>query len=143
MSLYEIVSERREPTYAVRTPADAFKALERYKTKRNEHFFVLTLNGAHEVIAVRIVSIGLLNRTVVDPRAVYYQAIKDNAAAVIVAHNHPSGSLSASPEDIEVSRRLREVGQLLGINLLDHVIFSKRGYASMVEQGILAPPPVD
>lgn len=143
MSLYEIVSERREPTYAVRSPADAFKALERYKNKRNEHFFVLTLNGAHEVIAVRIVSIGLLNRTVVHPREVYYQAIKDNAAAIIVAHNHPSGSLSASPEDIEISRRLREAGQLLGISLLDHVIFSKRGHCSMVEQGLMSPPSLD
>jgi hypothetical protein len=67
MSIYQIVSDRKEPTYAVRSPKDAFKALERYKNKRNEHFFVITLNGAHEVIAVRIVSIGLLNRTVVYP----------------------------------------------------------------------------
>lgn len=139
MSLYEIVSERREPTYAVRSPADAFKALERYKNKRNEHFFVVTLDGAHAVIAVRIVSIGLLNRTVVHPREVFIHAIRDNSAAVICVHNHPSGSLSPSPEDLEITRRLREAGDILGIAMLDHLIISKNGFFSMVEHGLLSP----
>lgn len=143
MSLYEIVSERRQPTYAVRSPADAFKALERYKNKRTEHLFVITLNGAHEVIAVRIVSIGLVNRTLVGVREVFIHAIKDNAVAVIVAHSHPSGSLTASPEDIAISKRLCDAGHLLGIPLLDHVIISKRGFCSMVEQGLMSTAATD
>jgi len=138
MSIYQIVSDRKEPTYAVRSPGDAFKALERYKNKRNEHFFVITLNGAHEVIAVRIVSIGLLNRTVVHPREVFIHAIRDNSAAVICVHNHPSGALTPSPEDLEITRRLRDAGELLGIAMLDHLIISKYGYYSMVESGHLS-----
>jgi len=138
MSIYQIVSDRKEPTYAVHSPSDAFKALERYKNKRNEHFFVITLNGAHEVIAVRIVSIGLGNRTVVHCREVFIHAIRDNSAAVICVHNHPSGALSPSPEDLEITKRLRDAGELLGIAMLDHLIISKNGYYSMVEHGHLS-----
>lgn len=139
MSIYQIVSDRKEPTYVVRSPADAYKSLERYKNKRNEHFFVVTLDGAHAVIAVRIVSIGLLNRTVVHPREVFIHAIRDNSAAVICVHNHPSGSLSPSSEDLEITRRLREAGDILGIAMLDHLIISKNGFYSMVEHGLLSP----
>ncbi|OHD20133.1 MAG: DNA repair protein RadC [Spirochaetes bacterium GWB1_59_5] len=137
MSIYQIVSDRKEPNYAVRSPADAFRALERYKNKRNEHFFVITLSAAHEVIAVRIVSIGLLNKTVVHPREIFIHAIRDNSAAVICVHNHPSGSLSPSEEDINITKRLRDAGELLGIPMLDHLIISKNGYYSMVENGYL------
>lgn len=139
MSLYQIVSDRKEPTYTIRAPADAWKALERYKNKSAEHFFVLTLNGAHEVIAVRIVSIGLLNRTVVHPREVFIHAIRDNSAALICAHNHPSGRLDPSPEDIEITNRLRAAGEIIGVALLDHVIFGKTGFYSFVEHGLLSP----
>lgn len=138
MSYYQIVSERRAPDYVVRTPADAFKALERYKRKRNEHFIVITLDSCHAVLAVRIISIGTLNRTIVHPRDVFLHGIRDNSAALICAHNHPSGSLTPSPEDLEITRRLRESGDLLGIPLLDHIVFSKNGYHSMVEHGELS-----
>lgn len=138
MSIYQIVSDRKEPTYVVRSPADAYKSLERYKNKRNEHFFVITLDGAHAVIAVRIVSIGLLNRTIVHPREVFIHAIRDNSAAVICVHNHPSGALSPSTEDIDITNRLRDAGELLGIAMLDHLIISKNGYYSMVEHGHLS-----
>lgn len=97
----------------------------------------MSLNGAHEVIETRVVTIGILNRTIVHPREVFADPIADRAAAIIVAHNHPSGQLEPSEEDIIITRRLSEVGELLGITLLDHLILgSKGGYSSFAESGI-------
>lgn len=136
---YEIVSERHAPTYKVSRPQDIFAALARYARARNERFFAITLNGAHEIIKIHIVSIGLVNRTVVHPREVFITAIKDNATAIVVAHNHPSGHLDPSPEDREITDRLRNASEVLGLALLDHLIFSRAGYYSFVEHGLLSP----
>jgi DNA repair protein RadC len=139
--IYQMVSERHAPSYRIASPRDVFGALARYANARCERFIVLTLDAAHQLIASRIVSIGLVNRTVVHPREVFFTAIKDNAVAIIVAHNHPSGKLDPSPEDLEITRRLREAGETLGISLLDHVIFHKKsGFFSFVEHGLLEPP---
>ena len=137
MSIYQIVSDRKEPTYVVRSPADAYKSLERYKNKRNEHFFVVTLDGAHAVIAVRIVSIGLLNRTVVHPREVFIHAIRDNSAAVICVHNHPSANTTPSPEDKKFTSELAAAGKLLGIRVLDHIIVGDGSYFSFADEGLM------
>ena len=118
-------------------PKDVFLLVSHWADRAKERFAVLTLNGAHEVLASRIVSVGLVNRTVVHPREVYAEAITDRACAIIVAHNHPSGRLDPSPEDREITTRLREAGETLGIPLLDHVIFSTEGYWSFVEHGLL------
>jgi len=137
---YQIVSERKAPVYKVASPADAYKAFMRYAKARTERFLVATLNGAHEVIRVSIVSIGLVNRTVVHPREVFYPCILDSAVACIVCHNHPSGKLDPSPEDIEITHRLREAGELLGIGVLDHILIGpKGGFYSFTEHGLLSP----
>jgi DNA repair protein RadC len=141
--IYELISERRAPTYKVSRPQDIYGALARYARARNERFFAITLNGAHEIIKVHIVSIGLVNRTVVHPREVFITAIKDNSCAIIIAHNHPSGRLDPSPEDRDITNRLRQASEVLGITLLDHVIFSSSGYYSFVEHGLLEPPMPD
>ncbi|MBN1103567.1 MAG: JAB domain-containing protein, partial [Deltaproteobacteria bacterium] len=96
-----------------------------------------SLNGASEVMATRVVSVGLVNRAQVHPREVFADPITDRASAVIVAHNHPSGSLSPSKEDIEITHRLRAAGETLGIKLLDHIIFNKIRYYSFLEQRLL------
>jgi DNA repair protein RadC len=140
---YDIVSERTAPSYRISSPSDIYGALARYARARNERFFAITLNGAHEIIKVHIVSIGLVNRTVVHPREVFITAIKDNSCAIIVAHNHPSGRLDPSPEDRDITNRLRQASEVLGIALLDHVVFSKSGYFSFVEHGLLEPPVPD
>ncbi|MEX2445633.1 MAG: JAB domain-containing protein [Alkalispirochaeta sp.] len=114
-------------------PSDAYGALKRYHRKRKEHFLVLTLDGAHVIHAIRIVSIGIVNRSIVHPREVFIEAIKDNAAAVVVAHNHPSGAFEPSVEDREVTRRLRDAGEILGIPVLDHLVFSWKGFYSFLE----------
>ena len=141
--IYELVSERHAPPYKVSNPQDIYGALARYARARNERFFAITLNGAHEIIKVHIVSIGLVNRTVVHPREVYITAIKDNSCAIIIAHHHPSGRLDPSAEDREITSRLRDASEILGIALLDHVIFARTGYYSFVEHGLLSPPTPD
>jgi len=135
---YQIVSERKAPEYKISNPGDVYKALARYGNARNERFIVITLNGGHQVIATRIVSMGLVNRTIVHPREVFWNAIKDNAVGIVVAHNHPSGNLDPSQEDLDITRRLSEAGSILGISLLDHVIFHKKGFYSFVEHGLLS-----
>jgi len=124
---------RKRITY----PGDVYPLLQHYADRPQEHFICITLNGAHEVVRTEIVSIGLVNRTIVHPREVFSGPIKDRATAVIVAHNHPSGNLMPSPEDISITKRLREAGKILGIDVLDHVIFSEQGFYSFLEKGKL------
>lgn len=113
------------------------KVLARYSTEQQEHFIVITLDGAHHVKNSRVISKGLLNRTLVHPREVFRYAILDNAAAIVIAHNHPSGVLDPSPDDLEVTQRLRKAGDIIGIEILDHIIFGFGGYRSMSEHGEL------
>jgi len=107
------------------------------RDKRQEHFICITLNGAGEVLDSRTITVGLLNHSLVHPREVFADAITDRAASVICVHNHPSGSLDPSPQDIAVTTQLREAGLLLGIQLIDHIIVTKSGYLSMKEKGLL------
>jgi DNA repair protein RadC len=116
-------------------PADILPLIAHYEDRKQEHFICVSLNGAHEVIALRVVSVGLLNRSLVHPREVYADPLIDRAAAIIVAHNHPSGNVDPSPEDREVTRRLAAAGETLGIKLLDHVIFGIGKFYSFLEHG--------
>jgi DNA repair protein RadC len=118
-------------------PADVVPLVRHYADRKQEHFLALSLNGAHEVMEVRVVSIGTVNRAVVHPREVFADALTDRAAALIVAHNHPSGNVEPSAEDREVTARLKSAGDMLGVRLLDHVIFGTRGYYSFLEQDTL------
>ncbi|MDA8165746.1 MAG: DNA repair protein RadC [Desulfobacteraceae bacterium] len=126
---------RRSP--AVRKAVDALPFLARIADRKQEHFLCLSLNGANEVIGNRIVTVGLVNATQVHPREVFADAILDRAASVLLAHNHPSGALTPSSDDLAVTRRLRESGELLGIPVLDHLIVSGKGYFSFQEAGLL------
>lgn len=118
-------------------PPDVYPLIRHIADRRQEHFMCISLNGANEVIAVRTVSVGLVNRALVHPREVFADPITDRAAAVIVAHNHPSGNLMPSQDDLAVTRQLKEAGHTLGIKLLDHLIFNLQGYYSLMEQGQL------
>lgn len=95
------------------------------RTKSQEHFVLLTLDGADRLIDRHIISIGTVNASMIHPRDVFSQAITDNAASIMVAHNHPGGSLEPSSADVEVTNRLREAGSLLGIHLQGHIIVTK------------------
>ncbi len=121
----------------IKSASDVIPLVKHLCDRKQEHFVCVSLNGAHEVIASRIVTVGLVNAAQVHPREVYSDPITDRACAVIVAHNHPSGELTPSSEDSEVTRRLKQAGDTLGIKLLDHIVFSHRGFLSFREQGLL------
>lgn len=110
------------------SPEKAVEQLSDIRDKKQEHFVVMTLDGANRLIAKRIITIGTLNASLVHPREVFADAITDRAASIIVAHNHPSGSLIASKSDLDITKRIDESGKLLGIKLLDHFIITKTSY---------------
>ncbi len=116
-------------------PSDIYPLVRHYADRQQEHFLRVSLNGAHEVLSIGVVSIGLVNRTIVHPREVFATPIRERATSIIVAHNHPSRNLTPSREDREVTIRLVEAGKILGIHLLDHLIFSDEEYYSFLEQG--------
>lgn len=121
----------------IRFPQDVIPHVKKYSKKEEEHFVSLILNGNHEVIKTVLVSKGTVNRSIVHPREVFREAIKKNAVSVIVAHNHPSGNTEPSYEDKEVTTRLADAGNIVGIQVLDHIVFSKTGYYSFLEKGLI------
>lgn len=123
--------------HVVREAADALPYLQSIRGKNQEHFVCVSLNGASEVIESRIVTVGLLDTNQVHPREVFSDPIADRAAAVLVAHNHPSGTLEPSPEDLALTRRIVKAGDLLGIRVLDHLIVTEDGFLSLKEAGHL------
>ena len=105
--------------------------LQDIKAERQEHFVGLYLNARQELIHKELISIGTVNASIVHPRDLFTPALLHNAVAVIVAHNHPSGDATPSAEDMEVTHRLKEGGRLLGISLLQHLIITEYGYATL------------
>ena len=114
------------------SPEKAVEQLSDIRDKKQEYFVCLTLDGANRLIAKRIITIGTLTSSLVHPREVFAEAISDRAASIIVAHNHPSGTLTASSADSEVTQRLEEAGLVLGIKLVDHLIVSSSGHLSIL-----------
>jgi DNA repair protein RadC len=102
-----------------------------------EQFKVLLLNRANKVLGIFEVSTGCSTGTVADPKLIFAAAIKANACGIILAHNHPSGNLQPSQADIELTRRMKEGGKLLEIQVLDHVIVTSEGYYSFADEGLL------
>ena len=107
------------------SPEKAVEQLADIRDKKQEYFVCLTLDGANRLIAKRVITIGTLTSSLVHPREVFADAITDRAASIIVAHNHPSGSLEASDADREVTKRLKDSAKLLGVTMLDHIIVTK------------------
>lgn len=118
----------------IRSVTDVIPILQIYSFRKQEHFVCVTLNGAHEVMNIYVISVGSLNKTVIHPREVFTVAIAERAAAIIVAHNHPSGSLEPSTADFDCTKQILESSKILGIPLLDHLIISKDGYFSFHEK---------
>jgi len=127
-----LIKQNRKITSA----KDIYEELREYRDKKQEYFLALYLDGANHLISKNIITIGTLNQSLIHPREVFALAMEYRCASVIIAHNHPSGSLSPSKEDIQVTKRLRESADILGIELLDHVIITKDGYFSFDENHI-------
>ncbi|MEW6667767.1 MAG: DNA repair protein RadC [Thermodesulfobacteriota bacterium] len=119
----------------IRTTRDVLPLISYIADRKQEHFICVSLNGANEVIGNRVVTVGLLNKNQVHPREVFVDAITDRAASVILAHNHPSGILDPSPDDILATRQLVDAGKIIGISVLDHVIITRKGFLSLREKG--------
>jgi DNA repair protein RadC len=119
------------------SPREVWEELKDIRSHKKEHFVVFFLDTQNQVVKREVVSIGTLNSSLIHPREVFEPAIKYLAAHIIIAHNHPSGSLEPSDEDITVTRRLAEAGKLLGIEILDHVIATANGYTSFKEKNLL------
>ena len=138
VAAWEFCRRRMRPAAAsIRSPEELLPLIRHYGDRCREHFLSIPLNGAHEVIGIHMVSIGLVNRTLVHPREVFRPALECSAAALLCAHNHPSGRLEPSQEDHEITLRLLRAGSLLGIPLLDHLIFHTSGYFSFLSQGLM------
>ncbi len=121
----------------ITTSADLLAHVRHYADRKQEHFLCASINGANEILNIRVISIGLIDRTPVHPREVFADALVDRAAAIIVAHNHPTGGLEPSTADLEVTRQLKAAGSIIGVPLLDHIIFNRSGYFSFLEAGRL------
>lgn len=124
--------------YAIRKPQDAAKYVsDDLKHLQQEHFVILLLDTKNCVISQELITVGTLNSSIVHPREVFKPAIKKSVSAIILVHNHPSGDSTPSKEDIEVTKRLIKAGQLIGIDVLDHVIIGGSGYTSLREEQLI------
>lgn len=118
----------------IQSPSDAWRLLAPRLTHLDrEHFLALLLNSKHGVIDVALVAIGTLNATLVHPREVFKEAIRHSAAAVVLAHNHPSGDPTPSPEDHALTAQLLAAGEILGIRVMDHLVLGEARYVSLRE----------
>lgn len=124
-------------TYKISSANEVYQELKEYKNKQQEYFLTLYLDGANHLLDKKVITIGTLNQSLVHPREVFSYAIEKRCASIIVAHNHPSGILKPSNEDLNVTQRLKDSAKILGIELLDHVIFTKDGFYSFEEEGLL------
>lgn len=121
----------------IRSPQDILPFFEHAILHQTETFLCASLNGANEIMKVRMTSCGSVTKAIVDPREIFCEPLKERASGIIVCHNHPSGNFTPSVNDIAVTKQLEKAGDLLGIQLLDHLIVSTSGYYSFSENGLI------
>ena len=126
-------TEGRAP---VTVAAEVVACLSEIRTSDREQFVCLHLDARNRINALEVVSVGSLNASLVHPRELFKAAILNNAASVILAHNHPSGDTTPSREDIELTRRMVQAGEIMGIEVLDHIIVGPEGFLSMKEANL-------
>ena len=127
-----------KPRAILKSPEDvAAEVRSQLKGKKKEHFLVLCLDTRNRLIDCKLVSMGSLDTSVVHPREVFKEAISSCAASVIFAHNHPSGDPEPSKEDVELTRRLVKAGEIVGIDVLDHIIVCDEGFISLKARNLL------
>jgi len=122
----------------IRSPSDVFENYQSlFKDQVRERFIVFWLNSANKVVGFEVITEGLLNSSLTHPREVFRGAIVATAAAIILAHNHPSESIEPSQEDISITKQIVEAGKIIGIPVHDHIIFAGNAYTSLAERGIM------
>ena len=141
-AIYETLVVRDEVTDYLKTgtrftaPQQVFETFNFLRNETKEHFFALHLDGKNRILCIDLVSVGSLNQSIVHPRETFKNSLLSSAASIILIHNHPTGDPSPSSEDIAITRRLKEVGELVGIKVLDHIIIGD-SYISFVERGLI------
>lgn len=124
--------------FKVTSPQDiANYLMEDLRYLKKEHFKIITLDTKNKILDICTISIGSLNSSIVHPREVFHEAVKKSAASIILIHNHPSGETQPSREDISITKRLIEAGELMGIKVLDHIIIGDGVYLSFKEENII------
>lgn len=133
-----LVKALPEDTDVIRCPSDAVQlVMEEMRFLQQEHFVCMFLNTKNRVIDKKCIFIGSLNTSVVHPREIFREAIRCSAASVICIHNHPSGDPTPSQEDIEITKRLFNAGEMIGIEMIDHLIIGDQTYYSMRENSLI------
>jgi len=122
---------------AIKKPTDVLPYTLDIRDRKREHFVVFYLNARNEILKRDFVSIGTLNASLVHPREVFRPAIEQSAARVIFVHNHPSGDITPSEDDIKLTKRLISAAEILGIEILDHILISKTDYSSMKAKNLI------
>jgi len=126
----------KKKTKLLMSPENVFKELKDIRDNKKEHFVIFYLDTRNQEIKREIISVGTLNASLIHPREVFEPAIRNLAAQIIIAHNHPSGSTEPSEEDIAITKRLVEAGKILGIKIIDHIIVSKDKFLSFREKSL-------
>ena len=130
--------EKGEETLPIiRSTKDVIAQAVYMRDKTREHLMVIYLNARNEMIFKKPMFIGTLNANLVHPREIFQEALKQNAASVILVHNHPSGDAEPSQDDLEITKRILEAGKIMGIDILDHVIITKNKVFSFKERGLI------
>lgn len=142
-AVYETLIVRDEIASYLKTgtrftaPQQVYDTFSFLRKETKEMFLTLHLDGKNRIICMDIVSIGSLNQSIVHPRETFKNSLLSSAAAIILIHNHPTGDPSPSSEDLAITKRLKEAGEILGIKILDHIIIGEGEYLSFVERGLL------
>nr|VFK43267.1 MAG: DNA repair protein RadC [Candidatus Kentron sp. TC] len=137
LAAIEFVRRRIKPEgIKIARPSDLVPHVRHYADRKQEHFLCASVNGANEVINIRVVSIGLVDRTLAHPREVFAGPLTDRASAIILAHNHPMGPLLPSSADMDVTQQMRKAGDIMGIAVLDHIIFNRTDHFSLLDEKI-------
>ena len=142
-AVYEVLNVSEDVTGYFTTgtrytaPQQVYEAFKFLMAETKEMFITLHLDGKNKIVCVDLVSVGSLNQSIVHPREVFKTACISNAAAILCLHQHPTGDPTPSSEDIAITRRLKEAGEIMGIKLLDHIIIGDGEYLSFVERGLL------
>ena len=130
--------ERDPGNYEITNPESVVKVIRAsIRDKAKEHFKLILLNTRNRIVRISTISVGTLNASLVHPREVFKEAFVHDAFSVILAHNHPSGDCTPSEEDIKITRRLRDAGEIMGIEVLDHIIVTSGGYVSLKAKGLM------
>lgn len=121
----------------IQHPEDIIPYVKNYSICDREHFLSITLNGNHEIINIHVVTVGIVNKTLVHAREIFADAIRENSSALILCHNHPSGNCMPSPDDVETTQGLVEASEIMGIRILDHIIIGPDNHFSFMENRLV------